>query len=233
MGFLDKVKSSVDNVASSVNGKIDNEKFDYKIREEERKIDKQYAELGKIVFESIKTGGQLEKSDISEPCTIILASLQEINMLTVEKGEEPDDLPSELDFEGALMLQGSHSGNADVSGPEMETTAPAEEGSVEETVEDVPAEDVEVQDSASQGGTTGGDDSEVKWVEADEYFSEPEPSAETQDTVEPPRSETEEPTVAEDVPSEPVGKEESGSDNDSPLSRIQSYQSNRYSGDKI
>jgi len=203
MGFLDKVKSSVDNVASSVNGKIDNEKFDYKIREEERKIDKQYAELGKIVFESIKTGGQLEKSDISEPCTIILASLQEINRLKVEKGEEPDDLPSELDFEGALMMQGSHLGNADVPGPEMETTAPAEEGSVEETVEDVPAEDVEVQNSTSQGGTTGGDDSEVKWVEA------------------------------EDVPSEPAGKDESGSDNDSPLSRIQSYQSNRYSGDKI
>ena len=95
MGFFDKVKSTVDDVSDTVGKKIDVEKYEMKIRDEKRNIDKASMEIGKILTEQLLNGQPFDKSMIMDQYNIILESNKKIKEYTMLRDEIKGETSSE------------------------------------------------------------------------------------------------------------------------------------------
>ena len=85
MGFMDKVKESMQNVDEKVGNAIDSEKIDSKIREQEREIEKITAEIGKAVVADLKEGKEIVRTAIDELYAKITEAEKKIEDLKAEK----------------------------------------------------------------------------------------------------------------------------------------------------
>ena len=102
MGFLDKVKSTVSDVSDTVSKKIETEKYEMKIRDEQKKIDRESTEIGKIVAKVLLEGGEFDPFMVEEHLDIIRESNRKIDELIALRdgisGEDQSDYDDEDDY---------------------------------------------------------------------------------------------------------------------------------------
>ena len=94
MGLMDKVKSAAKDIDTKAGNAIDKSKLDSQIRDEERKIEKSYTKIGKIVAATLKDGKTAGDADIKDEYDKIVAAEAKIEELTKEKNaldEKKDD----------------------------------------------------------------------------------------------------------------------------------------------
>lgn len=92
MGFLDKMKSAVQDVSDSASKAIGDSKTDSKIRDEKRNIDKAYKEIGMLYVRCILSGEQFDPSIISGPYDTAVTGMRNVTELMASKGEvDPSD----------------------------------------------------------------------------------------------------------------------------------------------
>jgi len=221
MGFLDKVKSAADDLYNTANNKIEDEKINTKIRDEERKLDQANKEIGQTVMNCLIDGVPIDESVIRDPVNRALSAMRAINEYKAEKGEAYQDIPEQIyDFSvisGGAQAQPAAQEPASEPATEETYQAPAEP---EPVVEEQPAQAEPAE--GGNGAWTETDDN--GWVEVKEevfWKEEPAESGETQEPVQPASSQP----ASTDKVDEPA--------DDSPLSRVQSYNSNNYSGGKL
>ncbi len=66
MGFMDKVKETAKSADEKLGNRIDIDKYESKIRDEEREIDKICTEVGKKTVETLRADGKLSKKDYED-----------------------------------------------------------------------------------------------------------------------------------------------------------------------
>ena len=94
MGFMDKVKESVKNADDKLGKAIDNEKLDYEIRKNERKIEDIAKELGEKVIEILRKGEEVSKDLLDEYYAKVKECDEAIEKLKADK-EALKDKPAE------------------------------------------------------------------------------------------------------------------------------------------
>ena len=215
MGFLDKVKSSVNDVGKAVNSTVDKQKTDFKLRDERKNLDQVAKEIGHAVAASLMAGNGVDESALSEQLSKYAEIKQKIAELEYAKGETSEEVD---DYTPEPV-------RANVPEPVVEEEVQAEVA-VEESVEisQEPVAETPAQKSSWNQVDDNG------WVEVkDEIFWTEEEAAPAT-----------EPVSQESVQAEPVREsvQKSGTDGNeddggSMLNRIKSYKSNNYSGDKM
>ncbi len=225
MGFMDKVKASVQDVTDTVSKTIDNEKMDSKIRDEVRKVDKAYQEIGEIVVKCMMSGEEFDTSKVIVQYHAAVESMQTITDLNSQRTEPTDKYDKYLITDSYVMTE-DMAKDADIPKPEpvKETPEPAQIEAPEPA--EVKPEPVVEEKEAPAANAVEKDDQYSDWVDANDesYWNEEKPAEKVE-------AEAAQETVAEPEPkSEPA--EQPSSDGGSMLSRIQGYQSNNYSGDK-
>ena len=225
MGFLDKVKSSVNDMGKAVNNVIDNEKADMKIREERRNLDQAAKEIGHAVAGCIMEGRDFDETTISEPMARYVEAKQKIAELEAGKGvsEESYEEPAAP----AALPESSEEQTVTEDEPEKEV--------IQEQPEEAPQTVAEPESASAEATAAEGDSwkqvDENGWVDVkDEIFW-------TEDEAQPPaaqpavREETQ--PAAQKAAEEPAPARDQEVADDSPLNRIKSYKSSNYSGDKL
>lgn len=225
MGFMDKVKASVQDVTDTVSKTIDNEKMDSKIRDEVRKVDKAYQEIGEIVVKCMMSGEEFDTSKVITQYHAAVESMQTITDLNSQRAEPTDKYDKYLITDSYVMTE-DMAKDADIPEPEpvKETPEPAQIEAPEP--EEVKPEPVVEEKEAPAANAGEKDDQYSDWVDANDesYWNEEKPAEKVE-------AEAAQETAAEPEPkTEPAAQE--SSDGGSMLSRIQGYQSNNYSGDK-
>jgi len=208
MGFMDKVKSTVQDVTDSVSKTIDNEKVDSKMREEKRKVDSAYQEIGEIVVKCMMSGQEFDVSMVSSQYSKAIESMQAITDYNKQRTEPSSNYEKYMITDNYVMPASNSEAPKPVPKPEPEPEPqPAVEAPKEEEKIEAPAESKE--------------DDYSDWVEvSDDKFLEDEPEqAQSQ--------QAEQPKASEPAP------QQSSDEGSSPLSRMQSYKSNNYQGDNI
>ena len=225
MGFLDKVKSSVEDIGKTVNSAIDNQKLDMKIREEQRNLEEISKEIGSIVAEAILSGQGFDETMIAEQYSKYIETKQRIEDLQTERGVTDSDSESEDDdvFDG---IEDNEEPPVIAAPPKVEQIeAPKEEPVQEEVVVPDPA-------AESKPGSTWNETDSSGWVDVkDEVFwTEPEPAVQEEALV---AEAAETPAPVQETKDESNANRVEEPDDDSPLSRIKSYRSQNYSGGKL
>lgn len=219
MGFLDKVKSSVNDMGKAVNNAIDNQKLDMKIREEQRNLEEISKEIGGIVAEAILSGQGFDETMIAEQYSKYIETKQRIEDLQAERG----DTGSDSEPEEAVIEQPQEEDVPTIAAPskEVQIEIPKEEPVQKEPEVPEPAVEEEGASAWNETDTSG-------WVEVkDEVFwTEPEPAVQEEAPVA-------EPAPVQEAPAEDNERRVEEPDDDSPLSRIKSYRSQNYSGGKL
>ena len=226
MGFMDKVRASVQDVTDTVSKTIDNEKVDSKIRDEVRKVDKAYQEIGEIIVNCMLSGEEFDTSMVASQYHAIVESRQAITDLNSQRTEPTDKYDKYLITDSYVMTE-DMAKDADIPEPEpvKETPEPAQIEAPEP--EEVKLEPVVEEKESTAANAGDKDDKYSDWVDANDksYWNDEKPAEKV------------EAEAAQETASEPELKaesaaQESSSDGGSMLSRIQGYQSNNYSGDK-
>ena len=212
MGFMDKVKATVQDVTDTVSKTIDNEKVDSKMREESRKADKAFQEIGEIVVKRMMSGEEFDVSMVTAQYSSAIAAMQAITDYNSQRTK-----PS-TSFEKYIITDNYVMPNDDsVVTPEP---APQPEPVAVPQPEESPkieAPETETEDQYSD------------WVEVtDDKFWEEDSSAGPNTNVQSENPEAQEKT-SEPEP-EPQQQSEEGS---SMLSRMQSYKSSNFHGENI
>ncbi len=215
MGILDKVKSSVQDVADSVSSAIDNEKVDAKFRDEKRTADKAYKEIGEAVVRAYIAGVPFDIATVSAQCDTAATAMKNITELNGQRTEPSNDYAPYL-IDGDIPAAPAAALAVPAAEPEPAEEPPAQpvvEESVKEEPKDEPKDDDEYSD----------------WVEVkDEVFW---------DEDETPAMEQTEAQPVQEAPvqtPQPVSNEQQSSDgDDSMLSRMQGYKSSNFDGDRI
>ncbi len=219
MGFLDKVKSSVNDMGKAVNNAIDNQKLDMKIREEQRNLEEISKEIGGIVAEAILSGQGFDETMIAEQYSKYIETKQRIEDLQAERGDKDSD----SEPEEVVIEQPQEEDVPAIAAPskEVQIEIPKEEPVQKEP--DVPEPAVE-----EEGASAWNETDTSGWVEVkDEVFwTEPEPAVQEEAPVA-------EPAPVQEAPAEDNERRVEEPDDDSPLSRIKSYRSQNYSGGKL
>jgi len=216
MGFLDKVKSSVQDVAGSVSDAIDNEKVDSRFRDEKRAADKAFKEIGEAVVRAYIAGVPFEISSVNVQCDAAANAMKNITELHGQRTESSDDYAPYL-IDGDIP-----------AAPAAVVAVPAEEP---EPIEEPPAQPVVEEPAKEEPKEEPKQDDEYSdWVEVkDEVFWEEDaaPASEQQAEAQPVQE-------SQIQAPEPVDREQQPSDDgDSMLSRMQGYKSSNYDGDKM
>ena len=237
MGFFDKVKSTVDDVSDTVGKKIDVEKYEMKIRDEKRNIDKASMEIGKIVTEQLLNGQSFDKSMIMDQYNIILESnkkIKEYTMLRDEiKGEtSSEDMVTEYEVENynsippveerPALPQAEEVPEPEVAEPESIVSEPEPEPIPEPVpvVEEPVIEEPVVEEPEPAISESVPEPEPVAVQPVVESAPEPQPTAQRVESIRP---------QADTGGACRVDNPEEGS----LLSRIQSYKSSSYSGKNI
>ena len=223
MGFFDKVKSTVDDVSGTVGKKIDVEKYEMKIRDEQRNIDKASLEIGKIVTEQLLNGRPFDKSMVMDQYNIIVESNRRIEEYTMLRNEiTGESTPPKKEIVTEYEVENYDSVPAAKAKPALpepddvaEPTLPEPEPVVEEHVVSIPVET-------------------KPEPPVQEYVPEPEPVSEpiAESKPEPLPSAQCVETLSPEVETGGCSKVENPEEG-SMLSRIQSYKSGNYSGKNL
>ncbi len=127
MGFLDKMKSSLNDVSSSVSSSIDNQKTEMKIRDEQKKIDRDAKEIGDIVVRCLNDGIEFNESMVSEQMSRIIQSKRTIAELRGEyfdpgysPSEAAEDTPEPVQTETEPTVQEEETPEEEVDQEESE-----------------------------------------------------------------------------------------------------------------
>ena len=185
MGFFDKVKSTVGDVSDSVGKRIDTGKYDLKIKDEQKRIDKASLEIGRIVSEMLINGESVDPERFREHYDIIVDSKRRIAEFTSMKEEITGE-----------------SYEKDVAAPEEAYALPEAEEIVE-TVED-PVDEAPVEAATVQEETVIEEPAEAPAVKND-FMSKLVPSNKVGRSVE--KEPTEEVAEIEEIPPQPVKEE--------------------------
>ncbi len=219
MGFLDKVKSSVNDMGKAVNNAIDNQKLDMKIREEQRNLEEISKEIGGIVAEAILSGQGFDETMIAEQYSKYIETKQRIEDLQAERGDKDSD----SEPEEAVIEQPQEEDVPVIAAPskEVQIEIPKEEPVQKEPEVPEPAVEEEGASAWNETDTSG-------WVEVknEVFWTESEPVAQKEVPVA-------EPAPVQEAPAEDNERRVEEPDDDSPLSRIKSYRSQNYSGGKL
>jgi len=216
MGFMDKVKATMQEGIDTVSKTIDNEKVDSKMREEKRKADKSFQEIGQIVVRCMMSGEEFDVSMVSAQYSSAVASMQAITDYNSERTEPSTHYDDYLITDNYVMPQ-----NDATPTPEP---APAPEPEPEPEPRAV-AQPEEAPKIEAPENTKKDDYSD--WVEiTDDKFWEEEKPAEPTENIqsEEPAEQTKEP--------EPAAQQQSD-EGSSMLSRMQSYKSSNYNGENF
>ena len=230
MGFMDKVKASVQDVTDTVSKTIDNEKMDSKIRDEVRKVDKAYQEIGEIIVNCMLSGEEFDTSMVASQYHAIVESRQAITDLNSQR-TEPSERYEKYLITGGYVMPEAMAEKTEIPEPEPVKEAPEpaqiEAPEPEPEIEEAKPEPVAKEKEVPNENTAEKDDKYADWVDVNDesYWNEEKPAKKV------------EAEAAQETASEPELKaesaaQESSSDGGSMLSRIQGYQSNNYSGDK-
>ena len=87
MGFIDKVKDVTKSTSEKVGNAIDCEKIDSRIREQEKKIEKNTKEIGDIVVACLTDAKDITMDEINTIYAKIVDAREAIEKLKVEKEE--------------------------------------------------------------------------------------------------------------------------------------------------
>jgi len=85
MGLMDKAKQAVKDADEKLGDKIDLDKLDSKIREEERKIEKYTKEIGDRVLEKFENGTVITKAEFDDIIDKIAACKDTIKKFEQDK----------------------------------------------------------------------------------------------------------------------------------------------------
>ena len=212
MGFMDKVKATVQDVTDTVSKTIDNEKVDSKMREESRKADKAFQEIGEIVVKRMMSSEEFDVSMVTAQYSSAIAAMQAITDYNSQRTE-----PS-TSFEKYIITENYVMPNDDsVVTPEP---APQPEPVAVPQPEESPQ--IETPETKTE-------DQYSDWVEVtNDKFWEEDSSAGPNANVQSENPEAQEKTSEPDP--EPQQQSEEGS---SMLSRMQSYKSSNFQGENI
>jgi hypothetical protein len=256
LGFLDMVKSSVSDVGQKLNDTVDTQKLDYKIREEERSLDRIAKEIGGIVATQLMSGGHFDEASVAEPMSRYVEVKNRIYSLQEEKASITGTDPPVREESAYVPPTQATAGNdteasvtapvpaiaetvpetpapEPVAEPIPETPAPEpvpevaepEAVAAEPVPETAPEQPVEKEAAVPKCDMSWNSvDSDTGWVDVrnEIFWSESAPAQVA-------------PVQEAPVQEQPVIKAEpvEGPQSDSPLSRIQSYKSDQYSGERF
>ena len=212
MGFMDKVKATVQDVTDTVSKTIDNEKVDSKMREESRKADKAFQEIGEIVVKRMMSGEEFDVSMVTAQYSSAIAAMQAITDYNSQRTE-----PS-TSFEKYIITDNYVMPNDD----NTVTTEPAPQS--EPIAVPQPEEAQKIEAPATKTEEQYSD-----WVDVtDDKFWEEDSSEESTADVQ-----SEKPEAQEKTPETEPAPQKQSEEGSSMLSRMQSYKSNNFQGENI
>ena len=212
MGFMDKVKATVQDVTDTVSKTIDNEKVDSKMREESRKADKAFQEIGEIVVKRMMSGEEFDVSMVTAQYSSAIAAMQAITDYNSQRTEPSTSFEKYIITDNYVMPNDDNTVTPEPA-PQSEPIAvpqPEEAPKIE-----APATKTEEQYS--------------DWVDVtDDKFWEEDSSEESTADVQ-----SEKPEAQEKTPETEPAPQKQSEEGSSMLSRMQSYKSNNFQGENI
>lgn len=212
MGFMDKVKATVQDVTDTVSKTIDNEKVDSKMREESRKADKAFEEIGEIVVKRMMSGEEFDVSMVTAQYSSAIAAMQAITDYNSQRTEPSTSFEKYIITDNYVM-------------PDDDSVVTPEPAPQPEPVA-VPQPEESPKIEAPETKT---EDQYSDWVEVtDDKFWEEDSSAGPNANVQSENPEAQEKT------SEPEPElQQQSEEGSSMLSRMQSYKSSNFQGENI
>ena len=142
MGFLDKVKTSLNDVSTSINNSLDNQKAEKLVKDEQKKIDSESKEIGWIVVECLDRGEEFNESMVS----VQMARIREYrHNIAVIRGEEAPAPSADTEEPEPVQTVVSIS-VSDAQAPKPKPSEKEPEA-VEEPAEDAPETEVPAESS--------------------------------------------------------------------------------------
>ena len=212
MGFMDKVKATVQDVTDTVSKTIDNEKVDSKMREESRKADKAFQEIGEIVVKRMMSGEEFDVSMVTAQYSSAIAAMQAITDYSSQRTEPSTSFEKYIITDNYVMPNDDNTVTPEPA-PQSEPIAvpqPEEAPKIE-----APATKTEEQYS--------------DWVDVtdDKFWKEDSSEESTADV------QSEKPEAQEKTPEPESAPQKQSEEGSSMLSRMQSYKSSNFQGENI
>ncbi len=197
MGFLDKVKSTVGDVSETVSKKIDSEKYDLKIRDEQKRIDRASLEIGKIVSDLLLNGEAFDRELIKDQYSVIVEANRRIAEFRSMKEEITGKKEPSKENVTVYEVENCDS----IPEPEKMDALPPAGPVIEEEIADVPAEAETIEEEKVEAPADTEPEAETK--SNNDFMKKLVPSKEVNRAVDEPIAEpqsepaVEEPAVAE------------------------------------
>ena len=129
MGFLDKVKTSLNDVSTSINNSLDNQKAEKLVKDEQKKIDSESKEIGWIVVECLDRGEEFNESMVSVQMTRIREYRHNIAVIRGEEAPAPSadtEEPEPVQTVVSISVSDAQAPKPKPAEKEPEAEAPAE-----------------------------------------------------------------------------------------------------------